>query len=216
MKIYESFTSFWEFFTSQKQNSHGFHDWQVVDYRHTDDSTYSDLCSTGKDELGFQPLTVLMANPLKKEYDEFLVKDVSTEMAQRFLQFARDRYMQEIESRFGNFTPDETHAFTEYDSWENFYTNWLERDGNLVFAKNVPLLFDHTPKIDYWMKKQSGETVLPYQRILVTTFFVAKRQFYSFFIKEIQDSEFEQIKMLIQSRVSLNINLFLKYEANNE
>jgi hypothetical protein len=215
MKTFESFEIFWQFFTSQEASSRGFHDWQVVDYRHVDDQSYAEMKSSGNDELGFQPLTVLLANPIKKESQEYLIKNVQTEMVQRFLHYCRDQYAKELPSRFGSFTPDERHAFAEYDTWDNFYSNWLERDGEFVFAKNVPLLFDHTPKIDYWMKKQAGEEVLPYQRVLVTTFFVAKRQFYSFFIKEVDDSQFEQIKMLIQSRASLNIEKFLRYEVKH-
>ncbi len=176
---------------------------------HVGDAEYAEQRRNGTDELGFQPFTITLANPFKKEIKEYLVKHVPDTTVEQFLAFSRDRYNQELGNRFGNFTPDETHAFAEYDTWENFYTHWLERDGKQVFSKNIPLLFDHTPKIEHWTRKQSGVEVLPYQRLLITTYFVSKKQFFSFFIKEVEDSEMERIKLLAQSRVGLNINEFL-------
>ncbi len=209
MKIHENFQLFWEEFSQQPANKYGFHDWQVAAFLHIGDQEYARQRQLGTDELGFQPLTVTLANPLSKQTDEHLVKHVDDSLAERFLSFARDRYISELANRFGSFTPDEIHAFAEYDTWDNFYSHWLERDGKQVFTKNVPLLIDHTPKIEYWTRKQSGAEVLPYQRLLITTYFVSKKKFYSFFIKEIDDAQFERIKLLMQSRVGLHINEFL-------
>lgn len=209
VKTYNSFQLFWDDHSKENPNVHGFHDWQLVDFLRISDSDYSRIRNTEADELGFQPLKLTFANSLKKETKEYLIKGVPDSITEQFIEFSKDRYSRQLEKRFGNFTPNETHAFAEYDNWENFYSNWLERDGEQVFSKNVPLLFDHTPKVDYWLRKQSGETVLSYQRLLITTYFVSKRKFFSFFIKDVSDAEMERIKLLVQSRIGLNIDDFL-------
>lgn len=209
MTVHENFQTFWNEFSSATPNKYGFLDWQVVSYLHVSDKDYARQNAEGQNELGFQPLMVTLANPFTKETTEHLVKNVTDATAEQFLSMARDRYIKEFGKRFGSFTPSEMHAFAEYDTWDNFYYHWLERDGKQVFSKNVPLLIDHTPKIEYWTRKQSGEDVLPYQRILITTYFVSQKKFYSFFIKEINDSEFERIKLLLQSRVGLHLDDFL-------
>jgi hypothetical protein len=209
MKIFNSFELFWNEFIAQKPNKHGFHDWQVVSFLHVNDEEYNWQRLNGKDELGFQPFTITLANPLKQEIKEYIIKNVTDKLAEQFLAFNRDRYIKELDKRFGNFTPNETHAFAEYENWEDFYSHWLERNGKQVFAHNVPLLFDHTPRTEYLTLKQSGATVLHYQRLLITTYFVSKKQFFTFFIKNVDDEQNSKIKMLVKSRISLNIEEFL-------
>ena len=210
MKIYDSFQQFWNEFTTTKPNAHGFHDWAVVQILHVDDETYSKQRGTPEDELGFQPLSLKLADPLTKTVKQILIKDVDSNTANAFREYVRKLYIEQLGSRFGSFTPDATHAYTEYENWNDFYTVWLERQSKPVFMHNIPLLFDHTPKVELWMRKQTGQTVLPYQRLLITTYFVHKNQFFSFFIKDVDDAEAERIKLLTQSRIGLNLDQLFK------
>ena len=210
MKIYDSFQLFWDVFSAEKPNSHGFHDWQVVQAIHISDEEYARQTATGEDELGFQPMSLILANPIAKEAKQVLIKNVTDKVARSFREYCREQYASQIGGRFGSFTPDQIHAFVEYDSWESFYKTWLERDGKPMFMHNIPLLFDHTPKIEYWSRKQTGQGVLRYQRLLVTTYFVSKNQFFDFFIKNVSDEEAERVKLLTQSRIGLSIDLLFK------
>ncbi|MGH7249576.1 MAG: hypothetical protein ACREGC_01240, partial [Minisyncoccia bacterium] len=169
MKIYDSFQSFWNEYSPAKPNVHGFQDWQVVQIIHTSDEEYARQTSTGQDELGFQPLSIVLANPIAKEAKQVLVRDVTDKTANDFRDYCRKQYLDQLDKRFGSFKPDTFHAFAEYDSWDSFYNVWLEREGKPMFMHNVPLLFDHTPKIEYWTRKQTGQEILPYQRLLLTT-----------------------------------------------
>lgn len=206
MKIYENFQLFWDELHSEQPNAFNFHDWQVAQILHTSDEEYGRQQATGTDELGFQPLSVLLANPFTKQTKQVLIKDVRSKLAHDFKDFCRKQYNADLPKKFGSFRPDEFHAFTEYDSWDSFYKTWLERHGKPVFDLNIPLLFDHTPRTEYWVRKQTGQEVLPYQRLLITTYFVSKGQFFDFFIKDVDDGEAERIKLLIQSRIGLNID----------
>lgn len=206
MKVYDSFQLFWNDLSAEKPSKHGFHDWQVVQILHTSDEEYRAQQATGSNELGFQPLSVTLANPFIHQTKQALIKNVDSKLAQDFRDFCRKQYYGELPNRFNSFKPDTFHAFAEYDNWESFYKTWLEREGKTVFNLNIPLLFDHTPKIEYWTRKQTGQEIMPYQRLLVTTYFVSKNQFFDFFIKNINDSEADRIKLLTQSRIGLNID----------
>lgn len=211
MKIYESFNQFWEEFSGKPLNQHGISDVVISEVLHTSDKQYANQVREGNDELGFQPLSLLLVNPLQKTFQQALIKNVNDQTANKVRQFAKDQYIEELSRRFVDLRPDEFHAFTEYENWEDFYTNWLERAEKPVFNKNLPLLFDHTSKINYWTRKQTGQEVMPYQRLLITTFFIPKRQFYDFFIKNVDDNELERIKLLLLSRIELaNENLFMQ------
>lgn len=210
MKVYQSFQVFWDELTGAKPNTHGFHDWQVVQIIHTGDERYAEQKAEGQDELGFQPLSITMANPLTQATKRVLIKDVNDKLAQDFSDYCRKLYINELEGRFVNSRNDVFHAFTEYDSWEEFHDVWLEREGKSVFMHNIPLLFDHTSKIDYWTRKQTGQEVMPYQRLLITTYFTGKDRFFDFFIKNVDDAELERIKLLIQSRIGLNLDLLFQ------
>lgn len=204
MQIYDSFQQFWDEYALSKPNNHGFYDWTVVRLVHTSDKDYQTQKHENNDELGFQPLTVTLANAFEKQSKLVIIKNVNNALAADFARFSRERYLSDLPKRFGSFRPGETNAYTEYDDWPSFNSNWLERNDVPVFQHNVPLLIDHTPKVEYWLRKQTGETVLPYQRLLITTFFASKNQFFDFFIKNVDDEAAHQINMLLQSRISLS------------
>ena len=205
MKIYETFQHFWNEFSATKPNVHGFNDQILVSHLHTNDVSYMTQRQDGTDALGFQPLLLIFANPMTKTTTKYLVKNVDDNLAASFLHYCRKQYSEQFPSLFGSFRPDEFHAFAEYDNWESFYKNWFEHKGVSVLDRHLPLLFDHTPMIEYWTRKQTGLEVLPYQRLLVTTFFAPKNQFFDFFIKDVDDAEIERIKLLTQSRLGFNL-----------
>jgi len=205
MKVFDSFEMFWDELAPDKRNAFNFQDWQVVQIVHTSDEEYQKQRLEGRDELGFQPLSVILANPLSQQTRQILIKHVSSKLATDFKEYCRKQYYSEFPNRFGSFRPDTFHAFAEYDNWESFYTTWLQRNGKPVFHQNVPLLLDHTPQIEYWTRKQTNQEIMPYQRLLITTYFVSTNKFFDFFIKDIDDSEAQRIQLLTQSRIGLNL-----------
>lgn len=207
MQVYDSFQKFWNDYSATQPNIHGFQDWQVVQILHTSNTDYAKQVAHDADELGFQPLTILLADPLKKQTKRLLVKNVDDKLANDFRVYSRTQYSDQLANRFVNLKADTFHAFAEYDNWQSFYNSWLERDGKPVFMHNLPLLFDHTPKIDYWARKQTGQKVLPHQRMLITTYFINNNKFFDFFIKNVSDDEAERIKLITLSRLALNIDL---------
>jgi hypothetical protein len=207
MKIYETFQLFWNDFAQEKPNKHGFNDWTLVKHLHVNDDLYQQQRQAGLDELGFQPFQLTFANPLEKSTKQVLIKGVDNELANRFLHYSRQLYLGQIEARFGSFRPSEFQALTEYDTWESFYETWLERGGKSVLNHHIPLLFDHTNQIEYWTRKQTGLQVLPYQRLLLTTYFAPEDRFFDFFIKNVDDAEIQRIMLLNQSRIGLNLEI---------
>lgn len=206
MKTYETFQHFWNNYGAHEPNSAGFHDWVLVNYTHTSDKAYTKQQQNGTDTLGFQPLLVTYANPFTKSSEKSLIKNVDDAQLAGMLHFYRQKYHEQFESRFGSFRPDEFTAFAEYDSWDSYHKVWLERDGHSTLDKHIPLLFDHTPAIEYWSRKQTGQEVMSYQRLLVTTYFAPKNQFFDFFIKNIDDNEMNKIRSLTVSRLGFNLD----------
>ncbi len=206
MKLYDTFQLFWTDYAQTQPNSHGFNDWVMVKYLHIDDATFAMQQRVGSDELGFQPLWLTFANPLNKTVRQTLIKGVDDSTLSGFLDYSREMYLEQLDARFGSFKPGEFHAFAEYDTWEAFYKTWLERAGQSVLNHHIPLLFDHTPNIEYWTRKQTGLEVLPHQRLLLTSYFAPKNEFFDFFIKNVDDAEMHRIKLLSQSRIRLNLD----------
>ncbi|KKW03128.1 MAG: hypothetical protein UY35_C0008G0012 [Candidatus Saccharibacteria bacterium GW2011_GWC2_48_9] len=207
MIIYETFQLFWNDYTKESVNKHGFKDWQVVNIHHTSDADYALQYHSGNDDLGFQPLVITEANPFSHEVRQTLVKHVADAVADSFTEYSRRKYSNSFDKKFGSFKPDTFKAFAEYDDWDSFYYAWLERARQPVFHMNIPLLIDHTPQIEYWTRKQSGQEILPYQRLLITTYFVTENRFFDFFIKNITDGQAQQIHQMTQSRIGLNLEL---------
>ncbi|WP_260764039.1 hypothetical protein [Candidatus Mycosynbacter amalyticus] len=207
MIMYESFQSFWERYSAENINRHGFRDWSVVNISHTSDKDYSIQQQQGLDKLGFQPLVVTEAHPFSRQTRQSLVKHVPDQAARSFIAHCRNQFYDEFSRRAGSFCPDTFKAFAEYDSWDAFYNTWLERDGKPVFHRNIPLLVDHTPQVEYWMRTQTGQENLPYQRLLITTYFVAENRFFDFFIKHVTDEQAQRINLMTQSRIGIHLDL---------
>ena len=214
MKVHENFQLFWDDFTSRKPNEHGFFDEQIVKILHTPDQKYYEQRQQNKDGLGFQPLFVMFANPITQKTDKVLIKNVNDKLANDFRQYVRNQYVSELDKKFGTFTPDATDGYTEYDSWNSFEKSWFMRENGPVFDRNIPLLFDHISDVEYWTRKQTGEKVFYYQRLLVTTFLVAESKFYTFFIKDVNDTELGRIKLLVQSRIGLEPERMFRHASS--
>jgi hypothetical protein len=214
MQSYESFHEFWEYAQSLNRGTNALETWTLAHLNHTSDTEYMKKRSEGRDELGFQPLFLTYVHAKSRQIQRIVVKHVVDDVANRFRIYARELYMHQLSQRFASFRPDEIHAFTEYDNWEEFYDNWLQSQGQPIFDFNVPLIFDHTPKLEYIARKQSGQRVLPYQRMLVTTYFVSSNQFYDFFIKHVNDDEARRIKLIVQSRFDMHAQTLYGNEAS--
>ena len=204
MKVFENLQLFFDALSSQQNNQFGFNNQQLVRITHISDSEYQTQVNKGQDELGFQPLLLKFADPFEQKTDQVLVKNVNDEAVSKIKDYFRRLYVANLPVKFGSFTPDVYDAYTEYDSWEEFSRSWFVRDGRSVFHINIPLLFDHISDVEYWTKKQSGEKVLEYQRLLITTYLTRENKFYRFFIKNVNDEEFNRIKLLVQSQVGLS------------
>ena len=210
MKIYTTIDEFLSEYWPKSNSDLNKKLWQVVDIVHVSDERYALQVVNGADELGFQPLNITVAHPLGKESRQVLIKNINDTVADSFRNYCRSKFVSTLPERFVSMRPDETQAYTEYPRWEDFYKVWLERDGQPVFHANMPLLFDHMPDTEYLMRRQTGQKVLSNQRLLVTTYFVHKKQFYDFFIKNVNDVELQRIKNLLQSRVQLHQSSLFK------
>lgn len=204
MNVYESFQAFWDDHRAESPNRYGFFDWQPVALHHVSDLDYETNRLLARGSLGFQPLMVTQANPFTREHRTILVKHITDELFARYQAYCRSTYTRDFGHRHASFRPDATHAYTEYPDWQSFASVWLDRPERPVYAENLPLLIDHTPSLEYWTRKQMGDKVLPYQRLLVTTFHVPSRTFYDFFIKHIDDETAGRIKALLESRIYLH------------
>ena len=204
MKVYENLKLFFDELGNEDPNQFGFKDLQLVRVIHTPDSEYQELVAKREDQLGFQPILLKFADPFTHKTSQVIIKNVNDETAEKIKDYFRKKYVLDLPKKIGNFTPDVFDAYTEYDSWEDFSKSWFVRDSGPVFHINIPLLVDHMSDVEYWTKKQTGEKVLTYQRLLVTTYLTKENKFYRFFIKNVNDDEFNRIKLLIQSQVGLN------------
>lgn len=205
MKIHESLNHFWEALVKQNTGKFKFDTWTIVRFTHTSDAEYAQQIADGKDPLGFQPLLVILANPLAHESRREIIRDINNQAFLGFWQHYTAHFMTQLDSRFGSFRPEKFDAYTEYDTWEHFKESWLERQGKPVISQNFPLIFDHMPQAEHWARQQSGQEVLSYQRLIVTTYFVSKDLFFDFIIKDVSDAEMDHIKLLTKSRVGLHL-----------
>lgn len=204
MNVYESFQAFWDTHCAESPNRYGFFDWQPVALHHVSDLDYETDRLLARDSLGFQPLMITLANPFIKEHQTILVKHVTDDLFARYQAYCRSTFVRTFGHRHGSFRPDATHAYTEYPDWPSFSRSWLDRPDRPVYAENLPLLVDHTPAAEYWARKQVGDKILLYQRLLVTTFHVASKTFYDFFVRDVNDEVAGRIRSLLESRLYLN------------
>lgn len=172
---------------------------------HTNNSMYAVQNAAGNDELGFQPLSILLTNPFTHETRYEVVKHVNDESFLAFWRHYVDHYMNQYDKRFGLFRPEKFDCFCEYDTWEEFAQNWTEYEGSSIIMHNPVLLFDHMPNLEYWTRRQTHQKVLPYQRLVVTTYYISENKFFDFIVKNISDEKLDNIRMLMKSRVGLNL-----------
>jgi len=209
VKIYETLHDFIDALSKRTNNKHGFFDDQAVRLVHTSDVQYQQQIAQNEDKLGFQPLLIKFANPMNKKVSQVIVKGVDDANAANIREHFKKEYASTLDKRFGSFMPEEFHAYTEYETWEDFDKSWFTREGKPVFYINMPLLFDHISDIEYWTRRQTGEKVMNYQRLLVTTYFVTENKFFTFFIKNVDDAEMSRIKNVVMSRIGLNTEKIL-------
>jgi len=204
MKTFDTFNDFWNIYFATPSQA-GFDAWSIAKFTHTNDEEYARLKAQGKDTLGFQPTMLTLADPLTLKKDEVVIKNLSTAHTASFRQQYQQRFIDQLPHRFGLFRPDVKQADAIYASWEEFAAEWLERDGKSLLQYNLPLLFDHVSDIEYWGWQQKDFDPCGTQRLIVTVFQYRTGRFAEIFITNMTDAEMSRISMLLQSRLTLNM-----------
>ena len=203
MKIYDTFDQFWHDYFDKKLPDVGFDAWAIAKLTHTNDQEYQKLRATGKDSLGYQPTMVTLADPLKQKKAEVIIKNLPTASYNSLRQQYQHRFIDQLPKRFGLYRSDKKQADAIYDKWEAFTDEWFTRDGKSTLSYNLPLLFDHVSDAEYWGWKQKGFDPCGTQRLIVTVFQYRTGRFADVFITGVNDAEMSRIKMLMQSKLSL-------------
>lgn len=205
MKIYDFFDQFWGEYFKEKLPATGFDTWTIAKLTHTNDHDYHQLKSAGKDTLGYQPTMITLANPLEQKTEEIIIKDLPTATYSSLRQQYQHRFIQQLPKRFGLFNTESKQADAVYDSWEVFASAWFIRDGQSLLPYNLLLLFDHVSDAEYWAWKQKQFDPCGTQRLIVTVFQYRTCKFAEVFITNVTDIEMSRIKMLMQSKLTLQV-----------
>jgi hypothetical protein len=203
MKIYNTFDQFWPDYFNGKLPEAGFDAWAIAKFTHTNDQEYQRLNAEGKDTLGYQPTMLTLADPLKQKKAEVIIKGLPTAAYDSLRQQYQHRFVDQLPKRFGLFHSDKKQADAIFDTWQAFIDEWLTRDGESLLPYNLPLLFDHVPDAEYWGWKQKGFDPCGTQRLIVTLFQYRTGRFADVFITNVADAEMSRIKMLMQSKLTL-------------
>jgi len=203
MKIYDTFDQFWpDYFTSTLPAS-GIDAWAITKFTHTSDQEYQRLRAEGQDTLGYQPTMLTLADPLTQKKAEIIIKGLPTAACDSLRQQYQHRFIEQLPQRFGLFHSDKKQADAIFDTWQAFTDEWLTRDGKSLLPYNLPLLFDHVTDAEYWGWKQKGFDPCGTQRLIVTVFQYRTGRFADVFITNIPDTEMSRIRMLMQSKLTL-------------
>jgi len=205
MKTYNTFDDFWKAHFDAPSKERSFDNWTITKLIHTSDTDYRQHRADGTDPLGFQPTMVTLANPITLKTKEVLIKGLSDGQFNSFKNQYRQRFLDQLPARFGLFHPDLKQADAIYDSWEGFAKEWFERDGKSLLPYNLPILFDHVSNASYWSWKQKDFDPCGTQRLIMTVFQYRTGRFAEVFITGVDDDEMSRIRMLIQSKLDLQI-----------
>lgn len=208
MKIFDTFEDFWKEYFGEL-NSHGFDVWTIAKFTHTDDATYAQQKTDGKDSLGFQPTMITLADPMRVRKEEVVVKNLSDKAIASLREQCQHRFIEQLPYRFGLFHPDIRQADAIYERWEQFAAEWLERDGRSLLQYNLPILFDHVTDVEYWGWQQKGFDPCGTQRLVITVFQYRTGRFAEVFLSGVNDAEMSRIKLLIQSKLTLQMQELL-------
>lgn len=208
MKIFDTFEDFWKAYFSDR-GSHGFDVWTIAHFTHTDDSTYHKQKAEKKDKLGFQPTMITLADPLRLRKEEAVIKGLTDAANDSLRAQCQHRFIEQLPARFGLFHPDIREADAIYETWEQFAAEWLERDGRSLLPYNLPVLFDHVSDIEYWGWQQKGFDPCGTQRLVITVFQYRTGRFAEVFISNVDDSAMSRIKLLVQSKLTLQMQELL-------
>jgi hypothetical protein len=203
MKIYDTFDQFWPDYFSGELPETGFDAWAIAKFTHTTDLEYQKLHAGGKDTLGYQPTMLTLADPLKQKRVEVIIKGLPTATYDSLRQQYQHRFISQLPKHFGLFHTDKKQADAIFDTWQAFIDTWLTRDGQSLLSYNLPLLFDHVSDAEYWAWKQKGFDPCGTQRLIVTVFQYRTGRFADVFITNVTDAEMSRIKLLMQSKLTL-------------
>ncbi len=205
MKIYDTFDLFWHDYFDDMLPGTGFDAWAIAKLTHTTDQDYQRLKVTGKDTLGYQPTMITLADPLKQKVAEVIIKNLPTAAYDSLRRQYQYRFIEQLPRRFGLFHSDSKQADAVFDKWETFTNEWLMRDGENLLSYNLPLLFDHVSDAEYWGWRQKGFDPCGTQRLVATVFQYRTGRFAEVFITDVTDAEMSRIKLLMQSKFTLQM-----------
>src|SRR5690606_36010302 len=98
MQTYDSFRQFWNEHSQTKPEPFKFDEWSIVQLLHLNDEEYAQARSEGKDELGFQPLSITFANPFTHESKKVLVKNVNDKVFNEFINYYGTRFLDQLDN----------------------------------------------------------------------------------------------------------------------
>ena len=168
-------------------NHFGFDDWTVIKASLLEESS---------------TLLVSLANPLQNEFRQVAVIGVTKQEHQAFKASYRTHYLSQLPHRFGFFLPGKRTGDVEYESFELFYRYWVEANGKNIVPFNIPLLVDFPSDLEYAEAKSDESIAVNYQRLLIIMAQPRKRQIKTIFIQNVQESDFDDIKETLITKVT--------------
>lgn len=205
MKTYDAFDRFWQDYFSTKLPETGFDTWAIAKVTHTSDQEYEHLRADGKDTLGYQPTMLTLADPLKQKKAEVIIKGLPTAAVDSLREQYGRHFINQLPQRFGLFHSDKKQADAIFDSFEAFSREWLMRGQQSLLPYNLPLLFDHVSDAEYWGWQQKGFDPCGTQRLIITVFQYRTGRFAEVFVTSVTDAEMSRIRMLMQSKLTLQV-----------
>ncbi|MGH7157971.1 MAG: hypothetical protein ACREGD_02750 [Candidatus Saccharimonadales bacterium] len=203
MKVYDSFDVFWRDYFDGQDPSEAIDTWAIAKFTHTSDDEYRELQAAGRDNLGYQPTLLTLADPKRRIKEEVIIKNLPTATVHSLKSQYQKRFTQQLPRRFGLFNPSRKQADAVYPRWDDFAAEWFIKDGQDILGYNLPLLFDHVSDAEYWAWQQKGFDPCGTQRLVVDIFQHRTGRFAEIFITDVTDAEMSRIRLLMQSKLTL-------------
>lgn len=146
-----------------------------------------------------QQLFITLANPFEEAVEELVIESVRPNDTLTFLTHYKQRLIEQLPNRFGFFRPEVNRVLAEYPNWAEFAGVWLPQEPQLM-QRNLPLLFDFPSPAEYRAMQLKDADYAGYRRLLVVVFQYRKQQFQKFFVKDIDDAGFMDIKRSVQQQ----------------
>ncbi len=181
----------------------GFQEWTVVQVHALTDQEKSGITSVDLRNAATACL-VTIVHTTNKACETVLVADTHL-TAQDIQARVFDSYIQDIDNRILGVDPTVNSGFFEYDSWEEFKSVWLVRDGKPVVPHIMPLLFDLPSDVEFLTWQKSGKTKLHNRRLVVTLYAYSKDRYYTMFVNNVDEADIEHYLVLLKAQRGMTI-----------